>query len=254
MTVITVSPLNRPADGLSRSPLLLMKWHVEALFTHDAGGRLQTVNEAGGGRAPRFFLGRTSEGCLWRFSATLPDDVVRALEQVCRDEPPAMSITDDAPLRRAHYIEILAADQRIANVWAGPCYAQPISRRLEDLSAIHQCCSIDESNLQLLSAHLNEWLDVALGCQPMVVAVSERNAVSVCASVRRSPTAHEAGVETAAEFRGRRFGRSALTSWLANVNGLGIEGIYSTSWTNEASRRLAAAAGLERFGVDFHVT
>jgi len=240
--------------GLPHSRLLLMKWHVEALFTHDAQGRLLSVNEADGGPAPRFFLGRTTEGCLWRFAANLPAAVVRELEHVCRDEPPARSGDDRTSLRHAQYIEILAAHQDIVNVWTGPCYAEPMSRRSERRDEIHQCCSIDESNLHLLNTHLKEWLDAALRWQPMIVAVSEGHAVSVCASVRRSPTAHEAGIETAPEFRGRGFGRSALSAWLAGVSRLGIEPMYSTSWANEASRRLAATAGLEQVGVDFHAT
>jgi len=40
----------------------LMKRHVEALYTHDAAGRLRRVREHNGAPAPRFFLGRTAGG------------------------------------------------------------------------------------------------------------------------------------------------------------------------------------------------
>ena len=48
--------------GRSISDRELMPMHVEALFTHDAEGRMRTVNEPGGGKAPRFFFGRDGRG------------------------------------------------------------------------------------------------------------------------------------------------------------------------------------------------
>ncbi len=45
-------------------PLELMRLHVEALFACDDAGRLVAVNDPGGARAPRFFLGRTVAGNL----------------------------------------------------------------------------------------------------------------------------------------------------------------------------------------------
>ena len=45
----------------------MMRIQAEALFTHDLNGRLSRVNEPNGARAPRFFLGRTAQGRVWRF-------------------------------------------------------------------------------------------------------------------------------------------------------------------------------------------
>lgn len=62
----------------------LMAAHALALFTHDDGARLLTVNEpSGGAPAPRLFLGRTRQGNLWRFRSDLPDVLVRELEALC---------------------------------------------------------------------------------------------------------------------------------------------------------------------------
>jgi len=44
------------------SDLDLLDMQVEALFTHDADGRIVAVNEPAGGPAPRFFFGRTRGG------------------------------------------------------------------------------------------------------------------------------------------------------------------------------------------------
>ena len=74
-------------DELRPSQLELMRMHAEALYTHDDGSRIKSVNEPGGGVASRFFLGRTISGNLWRFRTDLPGDLVADLERLCRGEP-----------------------------------------------------------------------------------------------------------------------------------------------------------------------
>jgi hypothetical protein len=44
----------------------LMRLHIEALFVHDAEQCMVRVNEPNGALAPRFFLGRTSDGIITR--------------------------------------------------------------------------------------------------------------------------------------------------------------------------------------------
>ena len=64
-----------------------MRIHVEALFTHNEGLRIESVNQPNGGVAPRFFLGRTIAGNLWRFRTDLPGDLVKELKKLCNGEP-----------------------------------------------------------------------------------------------------------------------------------------------------------------------
>lgn len=237
-----------------RSPLSLMELHVQSLFTHDASDRLLAVNDGAGGAPPRFFLGRTEEGCCWRFSADLPASIAERLEAACADEPPRRPGDPDLPRARQRYVEILAATEEVRTEWAGPCYAQPADAAHAAGAADGDGIQlIDESNADLLDAHLPDWKDVALRWQPMVVTVHQGAAVSVCAAVRRSDAALEAGVETVPEFRRRGFGRHAVRRWIAEVRRIGLEPLYSTSWQNEASQHLALSLGLEMFGVDFHV-
>ena len=54
--------------------------HVEALFTHDARGRMCHVNELGGAMAPLFFLGLTAGGNEWRFRHDISDALRKELE------------------------------------------------------------------------------------------------------------------------------------------------------------------------------
>lgn len=239
----------------ARNPALeSMRRHVDALYTRDANGRLLIVNDGVGEEAaPRFWLGRTPEGCIWRFGASLPADVADALDRVCRTEPPAASADDREPVHRDEYLQILAAHGEIAKVWGGPCYRDHAPSAPNAGSSARKVVTIDASNVDDLEAHLPDWMDVALQWQPMVVVLDGSYAVSVCASVRRTDEAHEAGVDTAPAFRQRGFARRAVAAWIAEVRRLGVEPLYSTSWDNVASQALATSLGLTMFGSDFQV-
>jgi len=50
----------------------LMELHLEALCRYTPEGRLRETREAEPVRAPRFFLGRTRSGHLWRLRDVLP--------------------------------------------------------------------------------------------------------------------------------------------------------------------------------------
>ena len=79
-------------------------------------------------------------------------------------------------------------------------------------------------------------------------------AVSVCASVRRSTAAHEAGVETAPQYRGRGLAPRAVAAWARAVLTMDRVPLYSTSWQNEASRNVARKLGMTHFGNDLPIT
>ena len=72
---------------MSMSDLQLLQIQVEALFTHDARGRIRDVNEPGGARAPRFFFGRSREGNIWRCRDDLVDVTGRTLDELASEEP-----------------------------------------------------------------------------------------------------------------------------------------------------------------------
>jgi len=79
--------------------------------------------------------------------------------------------------------------------------------------------------------------------------------VSVCCSVRITPTAHEAGVETHREFRGHGYAAHVVSAWASTVRDIGPIPLYSTSWQNTASQRLPRAwAGAVRHRSAHHVS
>ena len=78
--------------------------------------------------------------------------------------------------------------------------------------------------------------------------------MSVCRSVRITPAAHEAGVETLPAFRGRGYAPDVVAGWARVVQSLGAMPFYSTSWENTASQAVAKKLHLVPYGTDFHVT
>lgn len=229
-------------------PLNLMRLHVEALFTHDADGRLVRVNEPGGGPAPRFFLGRTPEGTLLRFRQDVSDDVRAELEAASRVEP-LRADGEGAASAASRYAEILARSAPVQRAWTGPAYAFP-----SELPPARDVIPVTDANARMLQPLLAPWLPDVATCRPMLALAVGGEAVAVCCSVRRTAEAHEAGVETAPAHRGRSHAAPVVAAWARAVRELGCVPLYSTSWENSASRAVARKLGLHHFGSDLHVT
>jgi RimJ/RimL family protein N-acetyltransferase len=227
----------------------LMAMHVHALFTHDTHARLLCVNEPGGGApAPRLFLGRTRAGNLWRFRADLPESLIEELEALCVDEPMGREF-HRPPRHLKAYVRLLATHAPVQALWMGPAYhftayVEP-SRPLLALMATH--AERLQGGFEKLVAELPAW-------QPFVAIVEEGRAVAVCRSVRITPAAHEAGVETLPAFRGKGYARDVVAGWARAVQALGAIPLYSTSWENTASQAVAKKMHLVPYGTDFQVT
>jgi GNAT acetyltransferase len=225
-----------------------MHMHVRALFTQDGRGRLVAVNEPSGKPAPRIFLGRTVQGSVWWLRHDLDEALVNGLEAVCREGSlSSHPVADPAMVERLSAVLTVAAP--VERVWVGPAFVCP-----QMSSAGGSAVRVDRANADLLSPFLEDWRADAERGVPMAVSLEDRRAVSVCCSVRQTEQAHEAGVETHPAFRGRGHGARAVTGWANGVRNLGRVALYSTSWDNEASRRLAATLGLEQFGTDLHIS
>jgi RimJ/RimL family protein N-acetyltransferase len=238
-----------PQDPTHLPPVReLIRIQAAVLFRHNSEGRLVSVNEPDGARAPRFFLGRTAQGSEWRFRDDLSEVVCRELESLCASEPLGEEYLV-APHGSTAYEQALAQEAPVQRVWAGPAYRFPA-----ELPAASGTVVVKHTNAEILLPQLAPWLDdVALG-RLIVARVHEGVAVSVCASVRENDVAHEAGVETVAELRGRGFAMQAVAGWAAAIRAMGRIPLYSTSWQNTASQALASKLGLVRYGTDLHIT
>lgn len=235
--------------SVKSTDLELMTLHVQALFTHDKHSRLLRVNEPGdGGLASRFFLGRTSQGNIWRFRTDLPETLVEKLEALCRDEP----ITRDLQTQPRHfekYLRLLEIHESVQTIWQGPAYH--FTNLVEPSRPV---TAITETNAELLGEGFSELIPELPTWQPFVAIVENGRAVSVCRSVRITPEAHEAGVETLSEFRGKDYAKDVVAGWARLVISRGAIPLYDTSWENLASQGVARKLQLAMYGSDFHIT
>jgi predicted GNAT family acetyltransferase len=113
--------------------------------------------------------------------------------------------------------------------------------------------AIAETNAEMLRGGFEELISELPAWQPFLAIVEEGRAVSVCRSVRITPAAHEAGVETLPDFRGKGYAKDVVAGWARAVRSLGAIPLYGTTWENTASQAVAKKLGLATYGFDFHV-
>jgi hypothetical protein len=202
------------------------------------------VNEPEGEAAGGFFLGRTADGNVWCPGAGLPDGLAAELEQLAVTEP----VTADwrePPRCRSAVIGRLGSP---AVEWRGPAYAVP-----EGVADRGPTVVVDGGNAFLLGERFGGLAAQLAARAPCLAVVEGGRALSVCFSARVGERACEAGVETLPEHRGRGMAGSAVAAWAVEVRRRGKVPLYSTSWENRSSRRLAEKLGLRMYGEDWHV-
>jgi RimJ/RimL family protein N-acetyltransferase len=230
---------------MSSTDVALMELHVEALYRHTPEGRLLETREVDAVRAPRFFLGRTRRGNLWRFRDDLPASLVRGLDAVVAAEPVLPDLPRE-PVYLSQYRELLHEHEEIQHTWVGPAYTFP-----GDLSPPTQVLRITDENSQLLGEEFAWLRSERAACEPALAVVIDEHAVSVAFSSRVTARAAEAGVNTLEAFRGQGHASRAVAAWAIAVREMGRVPLYSTSWGNLASQGVAHRLGLRLYGVDF---
>jgi GNAT superfamily N-acetyltransferase len=228
-------------------PAGLLAQRLDTLYT-SVDGRIVVTNSWERRPAPRFHLMLTPEGPLFRFRHDVPTDVARRLEALAAREtwdPDAQGPPPSLP----GYLEALARQAPARTVWSGPAFAA-----LRPAVPLGPALEIGEDNAGVLRGGLEAWLEDVPHRRPFVAVIHGARAVSLCASVRISPAAHCAGVETDPEHRRRGHALVAVSAWAHAVQTLGATPFYSTSWENEASRRVAARLGFQFVATDLHIT
>jgi hypothetical protein len=237
----------------------MMERHVEALYTHDAAGRILRVREHNGAPAPRFFLGRAAGGVVCRCRHDVADALRRALAASAAADPVDLAAevaSDGRAVDRARYVDLLARAAPVTKVWGGPAFRFPTE--LPDPSARGAAGAavvlVTDEHVDVLRPVLPAWVpDVHLS-PPLMALVLDGQAVAVCGSVRITARVHEAGVDTAAPFRGRGYAPRVVAAWARAVRALGAEPLYSTDWQNAASRAVARKLGLVPYGTDLSIS
>ena len=244
----------------------LLDLHLAALFTQDEQGNLIATNDPEPDRvaAPRLYLGRSPERTVLRFRSGMDAATRAALRDLAA---PDLTPNDPnrEPVNQAAMADLLAAEQPVQNIYFGPAFSFPASGviakplrhsgegRNPDPSTA-DVIAISPSTIQLLSPEFAWLADELKVRNPVMAIVVDGMAVSVCFSARSTPAASEAGVETLPEHRGRRYAGAVTAAWADAVRRQGRIPLYSTSWTNHASRRVAARLALIQYATDFHIT
>ena len=229
-----------------------MTIHVATLFDCDADGRIRSLRRPWSrpGDAPRFFMGRTLEGNVWRFRHDLPDDVVRELEVLCRSEPRAKRLA--RPPRNAGRIRTaIQAHGPITGEYRGPAYLIP-----EGPDTPIDAVRVTKENVHVLETGF-PWMVPPIMSEadigPVTAAVVGSNAVSICYCARLSPLGAEAGVQTLEPMRGKGHATNAVAAWAAAIRRQGLLPLYSASWENVASQRVANKLGMACYGEDWEI-
>jgi len=224
----------------------LVERHVESLYALDEDGRMAAINDAEGAAPPRLALVRSSAGVRCILARGLPRELSEDLTALAAGEP-AADAASPWPRQRARYRALLEAHAPVAREYAGPAFVLP----RPTCDADNPARLLGDADRPLLAAHFawleSEWADA----EPVAGVLAHGAVVSVCRCARLRTAAVEAGVETAPAYRGRGFARQATARWAEAIYAAGMRPLYSTSWGNTASLRIAAALAAERYAVDY---
>ena len=232
------------------SDLQLLQLQVEALFTHDAHGRILRVNEPDGDPAPRFFLARSKDGNLWRCRDDVSAATTRELEDLAATEP----VGDDvraAPRNLHAFLSALEVDHTTVAVGSGPAYR--FRAELPQPANVTRIARPDVYLLRPMSWNLEETARRFERYEPFIAVVEDGVAVALCHSARLTERAAEAGVETLEAYRGRGYASAVVAAWAHAIRASGRIPLYSTSWDNHASQAVARRLGLVQYGVDLSI-
>ncbi len=206
--------------------------HLRTLYLLDGAGRIRGTREPDPEPGPKFTLVRGRAGCVWAARADAPAQVAAELDALAREEPPVADFRQ-APVHAERYRALVGGE-----VYFGPAFTFP-----ETIEEPDDTARVD--GLPLLARHFSGWTAAEIaGCSPIIAVMADGHAVSVCFCARRTDAAAEAGLETAAAFRGRGYGARAAAAWALAVRASGRAPLYSTSWENGASLAVARKLGL----------
>ena len=206
--------------------------HLQTLFLLDGADRIRGTREPQPGPGPSFALIRGASTCAWAVRADVPQQLADELDRLASQEPPVSDFRA-APIHAQRYRSLAGGE-----VSSGPAFTFP--ETIEPPAA-----TILVNDLRVLARHFAGWTAAEIpGRAPVVAVVEDGHALSVCFCARRSDAAAEAGLETAAAFRGRGLAPQVAAAWALAVRASGRVPLYSTSWENRASLVVARKLGL----------
>jgi hypothetical protein len=230
-----------------------MALQARTLFACDANGRIVARRDPAASRepAPRFFLGRTRHGHLWRFRADLTAALVRDLARLAAAERTGRDL-DSPPEREVFFRERLEAFAPVEQVLARAAFHFP-DPLPGDAAAGPDVVGITAANAYLLARTFPRLRAELTDREPCIAVLVDGRAVTVCCCATL-PGLGAAAVEASAEslegFRGRGFAARASAAWARAVTGRGMLPLFSAALTNRGALGLARRLGLVRYGSD----
>jgi len=221
-----------------------MAIQAATLFRFDERGRIVGSNEPNGTFAPRLFLGRTKDGHVARFGATVPDSLVQRLEEIIDREPSVADLSPE-PVSMDELREVLSQHAPVSREAGGPAYRFP-----ESIAIPGNVVQLTDANCDFVRDAFTWLYDDLPGWAPGIAVVADGVAVSVCYSSRNGVDAAEAGVDTLPDYRGRGYAPAVTAAWGSAIRASGRIPLYSTGWDNLASQAVARRLGLIMYGVD----
>ncbi len=183
-----------------------------------------------------------------RFRNDVPETLCKRVQAIIQAQPLSDNLYE-TPSYLAKVKDLLTPHITMDRQWMGPAYRFPNS-----LGISPEVMRIDRSTAYLLECGFSDLIPELDHCQPVVAIVEGDKAVSVCQSVRKSDEAEEAGVDTLLSHRGKGYAVQVVAGWARIIREQGRIPLYSTSWDNKASQRVAEKLGLQLYGVDIHIS
>ena len=222
----------------------LVDLHVENICEFDERGRLQIERSDTNTPAARFRLVLAAERHRWFVRADVDEALAARLDELAASEP----VTHETPAWPQHqeaYRELLGAIAE--DEYCGPAYALP-----EGLTTDGPATVLTDADRPLLERYMKGWAGSEFeASRPIAVVIEDGAVVSICGNARRRSAAVEAGVETAEPYRNHGYARATTAVWAAAIRRGGMLPLYSTSWDNIASQRVAASLGAVQYATDF---
>ncbi len=213
--------------------------HLRTGYVLDERGRIKSTREPEPTLGPLFTLIRNASRCAWAVREDVPEEVAAELQRLAREEPPIQD-PHAAPLHADRYMSLIGGQ-----IGSGPAFIFP-----DEIPCLGDVTSVD--SLQLLERSFRGWTAAEIPERSPILAVVDGGyPVSVCFSARISEIAAEAGVETAAAYRGRGLGPRVTAAWALAIRARGRIPLYSTSWSNGASLAVARKLGLVQYASDW---
>lgn len=226
--------------------------HLHTLFVLNSDGRILSNREPGANRGPLFSLIRGAANNAWAVRADVPEDVASEIDDLAQREPLAAGLREP-PLHADRYLALLSEVHPLPGgslvQYFGPAFEFPEAiERPADIVMVE-----DE---RLLQPGFPGWAagDLHAGRSPVMAMLVDGSPVSICYCARSSEAAAEAGVETAAAFRGRGFAPLVTAAWASAIRASGRIPLYSAAWTNDSSLAVARKLGLRTYASGWSVS